>query len=284
MLENYLLEQLVAFSEEKTLSKAAEKLHISQPALSNSMKKIENIIGVKLFNRTKNRIELNDTGKVAVKYAKQAIKSNHDILTKTREFANNIQEINLGSCTRFIENWTIPLIQDLYPTTKIQNNVQEDLQLIKNLKNKKYNLIVTHSLPDEDNFYSQHYFDEQILLTLRKSDPLAKKNSLSFQDLNGMTILAAQEAGFWLERFKTNIKNLTLLPQATMSSLDELVHGSTLPVFNSTRAIQDYPDPPRKVSRPISDPAALASYYLVCRKEDKEKLDRLFNKINSINL
>ena len=46
MIEMYLLEQLVAFAQTGTLSGASEKLHISQPALSNSMKKIEDILGV----------------------------------------------------------------------------------------------------------------------------------------------------------------------------------------------------------------------------------------------
>lgn len=58
MIENYLLEQLIAFSEKKSLSKAAKKLDISQPALSKSMKKLEEIMGVPLFNRTVNSIEL----------------------------------------------------------------------------------------------------------------------------------------------------------------------------------------------------------------------------------
>ena len=47
MIEMYLLEQLVAFAQTGTLSGASEKLHISQPALSNSMKKIEDILGVR---------------------------------------------------------------------------------------------------------------------------------------------------------------------------------------------------------------------------------------------
>ena len=46
MMELYLLEQLIAFSRQGTLSGAAEKLHISQPALSQSMKKLEESLGV----------------------------------------------------------------------------------------------------------------------------------------------------------------------------------------------------------------------------------------------
>ena len=56
MMELYLLEQLIAFSRQGTLSGAAEKLHISQPALSQSMKKLEESLGVSLFERSKNKI------------------------------------------------------------------------------------------------------------------------------------------------------------------------------------------------------------------------------------
>jgi len=84
MIEYYLLEQLIAFAETGTLSKASQKLHISQPALSKSMQKLEDIMGVALFNRSKSHIELNETGKIAVKYAKQALTSNQAVITKTR--------------------------------------------------------------------------------------------------------------------------------------------------------------------------------------------------------
>ena len=46
MIEIFLLEQLVAFSACGTLSRAAEELHITQPALSRSMKKLETAFGV----------------------------------------------------------------------------------------------------------------------------------------------------------------------------------------------------------------------------------------------
>ena len=57
---------------------------IDDADLSKSMQKLEDIMGVALFNRSKSHIELNETGKIAVKYAKQALKSNQAVITKTR--------------------------------------------------------------------------------------------------------------------------------------------------------------------------------------------------------
>ena len=69
MLELYDLEKLVAFRREGTLVAASEKLLISQPALSRSMRKLEDEMGVELFTRSKNRMELNENGLLAADLA-----------------------------------------------------------------------------------------------------------------------------------------------------------------------------------------------------------------------
>ena len=65
MFELYQLEQLLAVSECRTLSQAAEQLHLSQSALSRSMQRLEAELQVNLFTRQKNRIELNECGRMA---------------------------------------------------------------------------------------------------------------------------------------------------------------------------------------------------------------------------
>ena len=71
MVETSLLEQLVAFHDYKTLSAAAEHLLTSQPALSRSMRKLEEEFGVTLFERSKNRLLLNENGILAAEGARQ---------------------------------------------------------------------------------------------------------------------------------------------------------------------------------------------------------------------
>ena len=58
------LRYFLVISECENMSEAAEKLHISQPALSLAVKKLEEELEVSLFKRTKNSIALNDNGKL----------------------------------------------------------------------------------------------------------------------------------------------------------------------------------------------------------------------------
>ena len=73
MFELHQLEQLIAVAECGTLSQAAGKLHISQPALSRSIQKLESELQAELFLRSKNKIELNDNGKLAVECARKVV-------------------------------------------------------------------------------------------------------------------------------------------------------------------------------------------------------------------
>ena len=111
MVEIFLLEQLVTFAKYGTLSKAAEELHITQPALSRSMKKLENEFGVSLFDREKSKIRLSETGKIAVQYAEKVLEAEREMLDRTAVFDRSMRTIAVGACAALPINALMPLFQ-----------------------------------------------------------------------------------------------------------------------------------------------------------------------------
>ncbi len=61
---------VIALSEERSFSKAAERLYISQPALSQFIKNVEKDVGMPLFDRGTNTIQLTPAGEIYLKMAK----------------------------------------------------------------------------------------------------------------------------------------------------------------------------------------------------------------------
>lgn len=85
-----LMEQIFMFyriAREKSISKAAQASHISQPALSQQMQRLEEELGVKLFERSNRGISLTRAGEVMQKYSEQFLETYSDL----KEELENLQ-------------------------------------------------------------------------------------------------------------------------------------------------------------------------------------------------
>ena len=121
MFELYQLEQLLAVADCGTLSNAAEQLHVSQPAISRSMQRLEAELQVALFHRQKNKIELNENGWMAVEYARKIMEQAQDMVSRIQAFDRSRRTILVGSCAP-APLWSIPpLLSDLYPDMTISS-------------------------------------------------------------------------------------------------------------------------------------------------------------------
>ena len=92
MFELNQLEQLIAIAECQTISAAAERLHLSQPALSRSIQKLEAALQVTLFDREKNKITLNENGKIAVEYARRVLEQASNMTEQLQALADSIKK------------------------------------------------------------------------------------------------------------------------------------------------------------------------------------------------
>ena len=121
----YQLEQLLAFAECGTLSGAAERLHLSQPALSRSMQRLEAELQVPLFHRQKNKIEFNENGRMAADCARQVLDKCQDMISRVQAFDRSQRTILVGSCAP-MPLWEIPpVLSDLYPDRTISWEMRE---------------------------------------------------------------------------------------------------------------------------------------------------------------
>ena len=280
MIETYLLEQFAAFARWGTLLKASEELHITQPTLSRSMKKLEEEIGVPLFHRTNSKLVLNETGQVAAEYAEKALAANQDLVDHVLAHDRSLRTVSIGSCSPFPINELMPAFQDYLPGKTILTELADsDQKLLDGLKNHLYDMIILHEPQDDKTLFCQRYMDEQIYISVATDHPLAGRDQVTFADLKGLRILVSGNIGFWMEICRKHLVESDLLVQTSPDALTELVEASTLPFFNSDRMIELGYNAPGRVSVPISDEDARATYWAVCRAEDQKKYRSIFNVV-----
>ncbi|MBQ1536715.1 MAG: LysR family transcriptional regulator [Ruminococcus sp.] len=279
MPELYLLRQLAAFKEYGTLSEAAERLYLSQPALSRNMKKLEEEIGVPLFVRSRNKLELNENGRLTAELAEKALTEIDGIAKQVRDFERSRRTISLGVCAP-APIWKLtPLLSQLYPTMMIQTEITEETQLLEGLHNGQYQLIVLHFQPSDRNYISCACGTEKLFFSLPPSHRLAKEKELYFSDLDGENFLLMSEIGFWHDMTIRKMPHSKFLIQNDRFTFDEIVSASVLPTFNTDTANAFFASPSDRIEIPIMDEEAEASYFLVCLKKNEEQFGQLFGAL-----
>ena len=282
MIEIFLLEQLDAFARNGTLQRAAAELHITQPALTRSMKKLENLLGVSLFERGRSKIALNETGKVAAEYAKRVLEADKEMVERTIAFERGKRTIVVGSCASFPVQELLPVLQEHFAGIVLTTEIVDDIRLMEGVQSGLYQLAILHAPVGDKNFICQRYWDERLYVTVPLEHPLAAKKEISFQDLEGISILVSGNAGFWIDLCRQKLKEANLLIQHSAEVMTELVDASTLPVFNSDRMLERGYGVSGRVSIPISDPEAETTYYIVCPASQRKRYMPVFNTVRSV--
>ena len=97
-----------------------------QHALSRSMQRLETALQVSLFDRQKNKIELNDNGRMAVEYAGRIVGEARDMAARIQAFDRSRGTILVGSCAP-APLWEISqVLADLYPDRTISSEMREN--------------------------------------------------------------------------------------------------------------------------------------------------------------
>ena len=278
MFELYQLEQLLAVAACGTLSNAAEQLHISQPALSRSMQRLEAELQVSLFARQKNKIELNENGRMAVDYARKIMEQSQDMISRIQAFDRSQRTILFGACAP-APLWEIPaLLSDLYPEMTISSEIRENDVLLQGLRNDVYQLIVLPFPVDEPGMICAKYGEEHLFFSLPPAHPLSGSKALYMKDLNGETMLLRNRLGFWRELTVRKMPDTRFLEQEDVA-FDELVKFSALPSFATDLWLNRAGNHVNRVNIPILDEEANVSYYCLCKPGGRTDLSGFIKSI-----
>lgn len=279
MIEIHLLEVLDAFAKEGTLSKAAEVLLTSQPALTRSMKKLEDELGVSLFNRTKNHMSLNETGKVAAEYAQHVLREDRLFEERVKAYDLSLRTLSIGYCAPIPQTIMTPIINNLFAGMTISADMKEDSSFIPKLYDHSYQLAVTHEEPQDQNLYCKKCGHEELYISVKPSDPLSFYPEVHLSDLDGKSVLLLSNIGFWMELVHKQTPNAHYLIQIDNSSFVELLNHSDYPCFSSSYYLRRNEVNEGRINIPIADASSKTDYYLVCLKSQYKKFKKLFDAV-----
>lgn len=284
MTELYVLNELAAFPECGTLTAVAEKMNVSQPALSRSMKKLEEDLGVQLFERGKNRIVLNENGKIAAEYAKKVIEAEAVFEQKVKEYERTHRILTFASIAPMPISELTPILSQQFLGMTVKSELKDnEKDLYKMLDSGNARLIVTLSSPkNTEKYAAEKLFTENLFIVLPKTHRLAEKDKISLKELAGEKILIYSRLGFWYETTKNLIPDVEFFDQQEMTALRQLAKLTELPSFVTNFTIQNVREMKEKKAVAISDSEVNVTFWCVCLRKNEKQLAATFSQIRAI--
>ena len=274
MLDLLELEQLSAFADCGTLSKAAENLHISQPTITRTMQHLEDVFGVPLFLRSKNHIALNETGWKAVEYARELLKDAKEAVEGVRAFDRSLHTINVSSCAPAPLWNLLPALSESFPGMTISSAIKNNVSVLDDLRSESCTLaVLPEGLAPED-YCSVPFLKENLSICVPPDHELAGYSELSFAELNGYNFLLGTRLGFWDDMCREKMTASRFLVQTDQFTLQELIRESSLPCFVTDLTAEDKETFGGRIIIPITDREAKVTFHLVFTEENKKYAER----------
>lgn len=195
---------------EKSFSKAAQNLYISQPSLSARIKKVEERVGFPLFDRSTSPLQLTEIGEVYMQAAEEIFQ----IEQRVENYINNLStlktgSLSLGASNLFAAYVLPPLITNFkqkFPDVRIQVTEGNTTQLESMLSNNSLDFVIDNYHYDSTLYNKELYCSENILLAVPKHFSVhenLKKYQLSYESIKNKSYLNKSYPAVPLKNFSS---------------------------------------------------------------------------------
>ncbi len=187
------MEVLAAVAKEKSFSRAADGLNRTQPAVSQAIRRLEQEIGEKLFDRSSKDGTLTLAGEVLLDYAKQMLnlrQAAHTAIKEMRDLHHGKVSISANEHTVF---YLLPIIQEfrrLYPLIKIEVQRGVASRIPKEVLAREVEMGVISFKPNDNSVISTPVMMDELALIVAPTHPLANRKTVSIKELGAETFIA----------------------------------------------------------------------------------------------
>lgn len=188
------LKYFTAVAELLHFGKAAKKLNISQPPLSQQIRKLEEELQIKLFVRTSRKVELTDAGKIFYEEARAVLERADAAMEKVEEIASGSSgSLSIGfneAALNTVLPSAIKKFRETHPGVKLQLKELETPDQLSAIRENKIQLAVLRLFHhDISGLKSKLIFKEPYKLALPQGHHLSKYKKLPLKKLNGESII-----------------------------------------------------------------------------------------------
>lgn len=188
-----------------SFTKAADSLHMTQPAVTFQIRQLEEYFNTRLFDRTHNRISMTEAGECVFEYADRIITLYNEMDYKVRELTGDVTGLLVIGASTTIAEYVLPSLlgefRKLFPNVKLRLNVSNSLGVVHMVEANQVDVGIVESPVSNKNLAVEMCWEDEMVVIAPPDHVLATKDSITVQDLEGVPFLCREEGSGTREVF-----------------------------------------------------------------------------------
>jgi len=266
--------------EEGSIANSAEKLFLTQSALSHQLRELEERLGFKVFLRTRNKWQLTDEGI-------ELYKLGNEILESIEKGFQNIEQLRTGSigtikvsteCYSFYQGLStfIQKMGLLYPEINVDLILEATHQPIPKILSNEIDIAIITSKPENETLSSIEVYEDEIFAIMHQENPLSTKGFLDLNDfvnthliIHSFPLETVSVYEHFLKPNKIIPHKISAIPLTEVAL--EMVNANMGIICMPKWAIKSFKISDDLIFKRISRNGLKRTHHLVFRKSDKSK-------------
>jgi len=180
-----------------SFTKAAETLHMTQPAVTFQIRQLEEYFNTRLFDRTHNRISLTAAGEKVYQYADQILSLYSEMDNSVRELTGDVSGVLLIGASTTIAEYVLPNLlgefKERCPDINIRLSVSNSVGVVHMVENNSVDVGIVESPISNKNLLVEVCWHDELVLICPPDHALASKSSISIDELKELPFICREE-------------------------------------------------------------------------------------------
>lgn len=202
-MELFQLETFLSVAQEKSFSRAAARMHRTQSAVSQTIAKLEEDLGERLFDRSSRDGSLTDAGRVLKQYAEQLLNVRQEAKDALTELRSLQQGKLVIAANEFTSRYLLPVLHifhRMHPVIKIEVHRSLARDVANSVLNHNVEFGVISFRPEDEELTSLVLYRDELALIAYPAHPLASSKKVSIKDLGAESFVAHSVLSPYRER------------------------------------------------------------------------------------
>ncbi len=208
-----------------SFTKAAEALHMTQPAVTFQIRQLEEYFNTRLFDRTHNRITLTEVGDQVYEYAEKIFEQYTLMENTVKEMIGDVSGILMIGASTTIAEYLLPILlgdfKTKYPNVRIHLKVSNTDEIVSMVENNVIDLGVVEAPVSNKNLAVELCRMDQLVAIVPPKHPLAERHEVMVQELVTYPYISREE-GSGTREVITEYFNQAKLSPDTLNIVMEL--------------------------------------------------------------